>query len=995
MTKVMTKFTGLEIDTNSPTITAVASTPNTGSVGLGQKVSIELDPSDDVTVIGAPSLKLSDAGIALYDAAASSSNKLVFDYFVKAGETSSDLKISSVTLPSGASVKDSAGNGVNFGGALADIGLKVDSVAPTVTKVSAAPATNSLNDGDTVAIKFSMSEAVAVTGTPVLRLDDGGKAIYDAGASTPTTLVFDYTVGLGENSKSLQVTHVDLFNSTIQDLAGNDAALSKLTANLGLQVDTKSPTVTKANALPGTGVEGVGKQVAFTLTMSEAVSVTGGNPTLLLDNGGIATYDAKHSTATSLAFNYTVDASDTSSAALTITKLDLQGASIADVAGSDAIFGGAYVSFAGLFVDTSQVHWTNKNGGDFATAGNWSPAHVPGLPDDAIIAASGTYVVASNNDATVSGVSTAKTATLDIVSGDFNSIFGTLAGVNAGNILAEDGAKLEFGGIINNSGAISLKGASKDTDLVINSDLTLLGGGKIILTDSAHNALLSGGSELTLTNADNTISGAGSIDQNSGLSIVNQAKGVINATSATNALTIAGSDTLINAGILEATATGGLDIEESSITNINLIQAVGNGVAAAAVHLHGGEITNTGGTLFANGTNAHIDLDGVTLTGGTFKTAGANAAINITSDSSISGVTNTGTLNIKDHVKLTVTGSVLNNTTTGVINIIDVIPTVLVIGSDLTLQGGGKVNLTGVGRSEIDSNGVDAVTLTNADNTIAGVGAIGDDHMTFVNAVKGIVNANDAGGGTLVIDTFSFTNSGLVEATGHGVLEFDSDITNTAAGKLAAAAAGAHINLDDAGVHGGIVSTVFGSFFDSSGGSSTVDTTSAVSNAGRLGAEAGDLTITHGVTNNGTLDANNGHVLSIAGIVTGAGTATVEGNGSILDLGVAASIKTITFGSGNSTLALETSTNAANKFAGTIAGFAVGDDIELGHFTSAATLSVQNFASASGGSLTINEGTNHLTLTFSGDYTVASGHHFAIQDDTHHLGTGHADLVLV
>ena len=52
----------------------------------------------------------------------------------------------------------------------------------------------------------TFSRAVTVTGTPTLSLNDGGVASYDAAQSTSTALVFDYTVGAGQNTAALAAT---------------------------------------------------------------------------------------------------------------------------------------------------------------------------------------------------------------------------------------------------------------------------------------------------------------------------------------------------------------------------------------------------------------------------------------------------------------------------------------------------------------------------------------------------------------------------------------------------------------------------------------------------------------------------------------------------------------------------------------------------------------------------------------------------------------------
>ncbi len=133
-----------------------------------------------------------------------------------------------------------------------------------------------------------MSEAVNVTGTPTLTLNDGGTATYTGGTGT-NALTFSYTVGAGQNTAGLAVTGI---TGTIADLAGN--ALS--TANLpetfaGVSIDTTTPSVSSVAATAGD--YDAGKALTLTLNMSEAVNVTG-TPTLTLNDGGTAYLHRRH-----------------------------------------------------------------------------------------------------------------------------------------------------------------------------------------------------------------------------------------------------------------------------------------------------------------------------------------------------------------------------------------------------------------------------------------------------------------------------------------------------------------------------------------------------------------------------------------------------------------------------------------------------------------------------------------------------------------------------
>ena len=143
---------------------------------------------------------------------------------------------------------------------------------------------------------------------------------------------------------------------------------------------------------------------------------------------------------------------------------------------------------------------------------------------------------------------------------------------NTGNMVVSDGATLPLGGILNNSGAIVLNSISNETDLeLIQHGITLQGGGVLRLSDSGANAIFGTDPSVTLTNVDNTISGAGQLGEGR-LTLDN--RGAVIA-SGGNALTIdTGPNAVVNSGTLEATGSGGLTIH-SDVANSGLLWANG------------------------------------------------------------------------------------------------------------------------------------------------------------------------------------------------------------------------------------------------------------------------------------------------------------------------------------------------------------------------------------------------------------------------------------
>ena len=81
-----------------------------------------------------------------------------------------------------------------------------------------------------------------MSGSPTLKLSDGGTATYNASASTPTSgvLEFDYTVASGQNASDLEITSASVAGgASITNLAGEAANLT-LTAAEGTCISSST-----------------------------------------------------------------------------------------------------------------------------------------------------------------------------------------------------------------------------------------------------------------------------------------------------------------------------------------------------------------------------------------------------------------------------------------------------------------------------------------------------------------------------------------------------------------------------------------------------------------------------------------------------------------------------------------------------------------------------------------------------------------------------------
>ncbi|MGY4169096.1 beta strand repeat-containing protein [Bradyrhizobium sp. USDA 4529] len=187
---------------------------------------------------------------------------------------------------------------------------------------------------------------------------------------------------------------------------------------------------------------------------------------------------------------------------------------------------------------------------------------------------------------------------------------------NPGPMTIGDGAMLPLSGIMHNTGTIELQASGDDTLLqIIQTGITLNGGGHVVLSDDDHNIIAGTASNVTLDNVDNVISGAGQIGQGS-LTLSNE--GTIDATGSHALVIDTGANVISNAGTLEATGTGGLMLA-SAVANSGLIWANGGTVTAQ------GEVTGNGGALISGA--GTIEFGAASAAGVIFDTTAAGHLI--------------------------------------------------------------------------------------------------------------------------------------------------------------------------------------------------------------------------------------------------------------------------------------------------------------------------------------------------------------------------------
>jgi hypothetical protein len=122
-----------------------------------------------------------------------------------------------------------------------------------------------------------------------------------------------------------------------------------------------------------------------------------------------------------------------------------------------------------------------------------------------------------------------------------------------------------------------------------------------VLSDSTENTILGTTADVTLTNVDNTISGAGQIGAGQ-LALINE--GTINATGAHSLTIDTGANAVTNSGTLEATGSGGLVVQSDVVNNGVLWANGGNVTLEGNVSGNGSALISGSATLEFAGASA-------------------------------------------------------------------------------------------------------------------------------------------------------------------------------------------------------------------------------------------------------------------------------------------------------------------------------------------------------------------------------------------------------
>ena len=537
-----------------------------------------------------------------------------------------------------------------------------------------------------------------------------------------------------------------------------------------------------------------------------------------------------------------------------------------------------------------------------------------------------------------------------------------------------NGTSTNINGAMVNQGALTVAGgAGNNGALLVNGNTTLSGGGSVQLSTASGGGdafIEQSGGSFTLTNSNNTLEGAGVIG-NGGLTLVNQVSGTVNANAAGQTLLLNGSGNVQNQGLLEATNTGTLQIN-NVVNNAGANITANNGtVLLAGATIQAGSLnTASGGTIeTAAGSNATLDGRSVIDGGQGTLTNNGNYVGALGSATNIEGT-------IANPGSITINGGAGQNT-------------VLQIVGNTTLSGTGTVQMNvaaGGGNAIIQQSG-GSFTLTNGGNTIQGAGVIGNGGLTFVNTAT--VDAN-ASGQTLALNgSGGVTNTATLEATGGGTLNIQTGITNT--GGTITANGGTVNNFNS--ITGGTLTSTGASTFQSVGtgtltnvtisaGSTYTTTTGNTTNINGAIVNQGTLALDGGAGNNGILQITSDTTLSGGGTLQMTVNPTGGGNDFIQQSGGSFTLTntdntiegTGVIGNGGLTLVNNATVNAnASGQALTLNGSGGVTNAATLEATGGGTLNIQTGINNAGGTITANGGTVNNFNSITGGTLTSTG----------------------
>ncbi|HUB24571.1 MAG TPA: hypothetical protein VL992_04005 [Tepidisphaeraceae bacterium] len=467
-----------------------------------------------------------------------------------------------------------------------------------------------------------------------------------------------------------------------------------------------------------------------------------------------------------------------------------------------------------------------------------------------------------------------------------NTGYSSLTNVtNDGTFIADNATVTYLTTELTNNSANFTINATNETQLRLESDVTINGTGTITLSSSGQAVVFAAGEMYRLTLGPNQIlQGAGQLGD--------------------------GEMSLTSSDLIDANDTGAtLDLSPNAkgdfTNNSPGIWEASNGGILSLDGAENADFYNNGTIEALAGSTVDLNSDGaqVNLIGGILTTAGSGTIHN-TGYSSLTNVTNDGTF-IADNATVTyLTTELTNNSANFTINA-GASATQVRLTNSVTINGTGTITLSSTGEAQIFGvPSTDTLTL-GANQTIQGAGQIGEGDMSLIN--NGTIDAdvptaglvlepsseftNNAtgtweasNGATMSLTAGKFANSGTVEALDGSTVTFVSgsaNLTNNSGGTLTggtyaalSVSSPATINLS-----GGNVTNNAAQVILSGAESSIPQINTLTTNSGGFELLNGRaFTTTNSFSNSGTVDVDSESSLRITGDYTQTGgLTTIDG----------------------------------------------------------------------------------------------------------------------
>ncbi len=336
---------------------------NTGVAAAGTPVSISSNPTQDTRspfVLSLPiprtsSLALSDQQLVVFyeqfqaDSGTYTVGVLAADDLALDGSVVK-VKVKSFGTYQTAYLTKTISGSSSKSGQAADFATP-DRDAPVIISIASLSTDGVYTAGQSLTFKLNFSEAVTVTGAPVLKLALTGttaNAVYVSGSGS-TALIFTYTVGSADSVALLDYASANpvvLGSAQIADAAGNQANLGlpipgsagSLSKIASLQINGTALGIVNVSSTKADGFYAAPNTVTIDVTFSGVVTVTG-TPKLKLENGvsGAYAYYSSGSGTNVLSFVNTIATADNSSDLdyYSSTALNLNGGTIRDASAKD------------------------------------------------------------------------------------------------------------------------------------------------------------------------------------------------------------------------------------------------------------------------------------------------------------------------------------------------------------------------------------------------------------------------------------------------------------------------------------------------------------------------------------------------------------------------------------------------------------------------------------------------------------------------------------